>query len=785
MKFSESWLRTLVNPAMDRQALSHSLTMAGLEVEAIEPVAPPFDRVVVGEVKTLVKHPQADRLNLLTVDVGQGEPLQIVCGASNVAVGLKAPCALVGAKLPGGLDIKAAKVRGIESYGMMCSEKELGLADASEGLMVLDADAQPGTDIRQYLDLDDHTFTLKLTPNRADCLSVHGVAREVSAITGTLRTPKGSDHFKETFATTRTAAIADPTACGRYLGRSLRLDRPNASTPAWMARRLVRSGLRPKSVVVDVTNYVLLELGQPLHAFDESRLKGNLCVRWSRSGETLTLLNEQSVTLDDQVLVIADDSGPVALAGVMGGQPTAVQAGTREVFLESAFFAPKAIAGRARRFALASDSAYRFERGVDFKGTRAALDRATHLLLDICGGEAGTVVESLGELPERAPVRVRPDRVRRVLGIELPDEAMVTLLERLELRPMPVAQGFEVLPPSHRFDLSIEADFLEEIARLHGYDQIPATPPEGSLALLPQPEGRREALDLALVLVHRGYQEIVTYSFVDAEDEAVLSAKPSSVKLLNPIASQLSVMRSTLAVGLVNTLRFNLNRKQERVRIFEIGRCFFGMAAGDEQKKFVGGLIYGTRDPEQWGFKATPADFFDLKGDVTLLLGEASWTCVSTNHPALHPGRSAKVLKDGEPIGWMGELHPRLLAHYDLPQAPLLFEVELEPLLNTTIPSYQETSRFQPVRRDLAVVVDESVPAQQVLDALNGSGARGVTSVTLFDLYRGASLGQGKKSLAFRIVIEDTERTLNDADIESAVNVLIAVLQSRFNAELR
>lgn len=785
MKFSESWLRTWVNPALDRTAVAHALTMAGLEVEALEPVAPAFDRVVVGEVKTVEKHPQADRLKLLTVDVGQGVPLQIVCGAGNVTLGMKAPCALVGAKLPGGLEIRAAKVRGIPSFGMMCSETELGLSESSEGLLVLAPEAPPGQDIRQWLDLDDHLFTLKLTPNRADCLSIQGVARELAAITRMPFTPLPVTPATPVGPTQRKVAVQDEAACPRYLGRSLRLAHPQTPTPEWMVRRLERSGLRSKGVVVDVTNYVLLELGQPLHAFDEDRLAGGLSVRWAHPGESLTLLNEQKVTLEPDMLVIADLSGAIALAGIMGGQSTAVTPQSAQVFLEGAFFSPEAIAGRARRLTLSSDSAYRFERGVDFAATRQALERATTLLLELCGGEADAVVEVAGKLPERRPVLVRPDRVRRVLGLDLSGQAMAELLGLLGLTLKPHADGLEVVPPSHRFDLAIEADFIEEIARLHGYDQIPAVPPPGHLVMLPSPEATRSELDLSWQMVHRDYQEVVTYSFVDAADEAALAAHPSDVALLNPIASQMSVMRSTLAVGLINALQSNLSRKQERVRIFELGRCFSRSGTSFDQHKRLGGLVYGARHSEQWGQPAEPSDFFDLKRDVEALFAGISPVFAPARHPALHPGRSAEVLLDGAVVGWLGELHPRVSAQYAFPKAPLLFELALEPLLARPIPRYRETSRFQPIRRDLAVLVEASAPAAALLEALQAARAPGVSEVALFDLYQGQGVPEGKKSLAFRIVMHDTERTLTEAEIESSVAVLLDVLQSRFNAALR
>ncbi|MDE2625051.1 MAG: phenylalanine--tRNA ligase subunit beta [Betaproteobacteria bacterium] len=787
MKFSESWLRSLVNPSgLDSDALAHALTMAGLEVEALESVAPPFERVVVGHVLTAEKHPQADRLKLLTVDAGQGAPLQIVCGAPNVTVGMKAPCALVGARLPGGLEIKAAKVRGIESSGMMCSEKELGLAETSDGLLVLAEDAPPGADLRAWLDLDDRLFTLKLTPNRADCLSIQGIAREVSAITGTPSEGIAVQAVAVAPLPQREVCVDEPGACPRYLGRSLRLQNPECATPDWMLRRLTRSGLRSRGLVVDVTNYVLLELGQPLHAFDESRLQGAIAVRWASPAETITLLNEQRVELEPDMLVIADQNGPVALAGVMGGLESAVTPQSRDVFLESAFFAPDAIAGRARRLSLSSDSSYRFERGVDFGATRQALERASFLLLSLCGGEAGPVVERTASLPARNPVLVRPARVRRVLGMELSDGTIRELLSRLGLEPETGPQGFQVTPPSFRFDLAIEPDFVEEVARLHGYDAIPAIPPTGALEFLAAPETRRHEDDLAQLLVAREYQEVVTYSFVDRDDEAALSPQPSQAALINPIATQYSVMRSTLAAGLINTLRFNVSRKQDRLKIFEIGRCFSRSATGYEQSKRVGGLLYGLRHPEQWAIGAEGVDFYDLKGDVEALLPQSGARFTAwADHPALHPGRASAVSLNGKQIGWIGELHPKLAAQYEFPKAPLLFELDLEPLLAKDLPHHRETSRFQPIRRDLAVLVPESVLAGDVLDALQAEAPTAVSELSLFDLYQGSGVPSGKKSLAFRIVMQDTERTLTEADLESCVAVLLKVLQSRFNAELR
>lgn len=796
MKFSEHWLRTHVNPSLEREDLAHQLTMAGLEVEALETVAPAFNGVVVGEVISAEKHPQADRLKLLKVNVGKPEPLDIVCGAGNVVVGMKAPCAMVGALLPGEFKIKLAKVRGIESYGMMCSEKELGLALESDGLLVLAPDAVPGEDIRLHLDLDDALFTLKLTPNRADCLSVAGVAREVAAITGSdLQAVEFTPVASQKMAASQPLIKAEE-ACGLYLNRLLVLNHAKVATPAWMERRLVRSGIRTHSIVVDVTNYVLLELGQPMHAFDVDKLKGGLEVRWAQAGEGMTLLNEQKVELKPSHLVIADETGPVALAGVMGGMDSAVSDTTTRILLESAFFSPAAIAGRAREFGLSSDSAHRFERGVDYGNTRVAMERATQLLLDLCGGVAGEIVEAQTTLPTRTQIRVRPARVERVLGIELSTDTMVNLLRRLgcqvEVKAQPgtgvnEAKGeLLVTPPSWRFDLEIEADAIEEIARLNGYDNIPVGAPLARFAMSPVTEGRLAESDLKARLVQRGFQEVITYSFVDEKDEARLSAKPSTLKLMNPIASNLAVMRSSILPGLVSTLAFNTSRKQERIRIFEAGRCFYPGEAGQyQQPRRLAGLIYGSQLPEQWGVAAREVDYYDLKADVEALCQGKNIRFVQAAHPAFHPGRCAAVEIDGVVVGHLGEMHPGLLKDYDLPRAPCLFELELEPLLAAEIPHYQAVSRFQPVRRDLAVLVDKDTAVGEILNALNQALPTFVTEVALFDLYAGKGLPENKKSLAFRIVMQDTEKTLNDVELEKAVAEVLAVLTDRFGAQLR
>ncbi len=778
MKFSESWLRTFVNPSLSSEELSHLLTMAGLEVEEMEAVAPAFNKVVVAQVLTRDKHPDADRLNLLTVDVGQGEPLAIVCGAQNVTVGMKAPCALVGAKLPG-MEIKQAKVRGVASFGMMCSDKELGLAEESSGLLELAADAPVGQDIRQHLDLDDQLITLKLTPNRADCLSLRGIAREVVALTGAPFTALPQPSFKISGSQARTVKISAAQACPRYAGRVITGVNARAATPAWMVRRLERCGLRSISALVDVTNYVLLELGQPLHAFDLNKLSGGIEVRFARAGERLKLLNEEEIALQESMLVIADEKQPVALAGIMGGADSAVDDATTAIFLESAFFAPHAIAGKSRVLGFGSDSSYRFERGVDFAATLEALNRATQLILDICGGEACPVTEAQATLPARNPVSLRAARVERVLGIALEQGEITRILTRLGMACSESSGVYQVTPPSYRFDIAIEEDLIEEIARVHGYERVPALPPQAVMPILPQPETARPLDSIRKMLVLRDYQEAITYSFVEAGWERELCGNAAPVALENPIASQMSVMRSSLLGGLLDALRTNLARRHPRVRLFEAGGCFSAISGVYAQQDRLGGVAYGTALPEQWGVVARSVDFFDVKGDVESLFPPGSLTFAAKAHPASHPGRSAQILRDGQSIGWIGELHPQWMQKYDFSQPVVWFEVDLAALVQASVPFAGEISRFPPVQRDIAVVADEALTVQSLLDAMKGANAPGVCEIALFDLYRGKGVEEGKKSLAFRVLLQDTQKTFTDAEIDQSVARLVAVLQEK------
>lgn len=783
MKFSEQWLRTMVDPSLSSEELSHLLTMAGLEVEELDPVAPEFNSVVIAEILTAEKHPDADRLQVLSVKVGEGEPLQIVCGAPNARIGLKAPCALVGAKLPG-FEIKRAKVRGVESFGMMCSAKELGIAEESSGLLELPADAPVGRDIRDWLSLNDNLYTLKLTPNRCDCLSIQGIAREVAALTGAAMTAPAGALVAPAHEEKKGVRVADTHACPRYTGRIVRGVNAAAVTPDWMKQRLERSGLRSISAIVDITNYVLLELGQPMHAFDLNKLQGDIQVRMGKPGEKLELLNQQTVELQSDDLVIADDSGAIALAGVMGGTPTSVTTDTADIFLESAFFSPAVIVGKARRLNFSTDSSYRFERGVDFAATVQALERATQLIVEICGGGAGPVTEVLSELPHRPAVELRQERVRRVLGITLVEAEMASLLQRLGM-PFTQQNGeFLVTPPSWRFDIEIEEDLIEEIARLYGYENILPVPSLAKMTMLGDDEASCHPLRLRERLVAADYQEVVTYSFVDESWERNLAGNEQAIPLRNPIASNMSVMRSTLWGGLLDAVIYNLNRKQERVRLFEIGACFGSQSGSYGQRTKIAGICYGTAVPEQWGETARKVDFYDVKADVEALTRGCA-RFVADHHPALHPGQSARIEVNGMAVGWIGGLHPKWQQHHQLPSGAVLFELDLEPLLDIGLPRFTEVAKFPPVRRDLAVVVDEFVPAQALIDAMNEESVSAVNEVALFDQYRGKGVPEGKKSLAFLVVMQDTQKTLTDEDADAAVARLLSAMAQKHGAVLR
>jgi phenylalanyl-tRNA synthetase beta chain len=794
MQFSESWLRSLCNPPISTETLCHLLTMAGLEVEDITKPAPPFSDVVVAQVLSTEKHPDADKLKLCRVDIGHGEPLQIVCGAPNVAAGMKIPCARVGAKLPG-IEIKQAKVRGIESFGMLCSARELGLGDDHGGLLQLADDAVVGTSIREQLDLDDTLITLKLTPNRADCLSLFGIAREVSALTGTPLTLVDTAPVAATHDARRTIVLDAADACPRYCGRIVQGVNSAAATPQWMKQRIERSGVRSISALVDITNYVMLELGQPLHAFDNAQLAGTIRVRYPTSGESLVLLNGQNITPTAETALITDDQKALALAGIMGGEQSGIAGSTTDLFLESAFFVPSAIAGKARALGFSTDASHRYERGVDFELPAIAIERATALILQVCGGKPGPTVEAVAgaNLPQRPAVKLRTARADKVIGVALGAERIEQILRGLGLAVSRDGKDFFVTPPSFRFDMTIEEDLIEELARVYGYENIPTAPPVARMSMMPSGETTRTAMQLRRIVAERDFHEVVTYSFVESAWEKDFGKQDAPISLANPIAAQMSTMRSTLIGGLIGALISNRKRQTERVRIFEVGRCFLrtndsSAVTGFEQPLRLGMLAYGPNTDEQWGLPKRAVDFFDLKADVEAILGADQMQHMrfeKAEHPALHPGRCANVLIHGKLAGVIGELHPRWVQKYELGTAPVIFETDLDALLAAKFPEYSELSRQPAVTRDIALVVAQSQPVQTLLDALKAVAPPIVSDIYLFDLYQGKGLEIGQKSLAFRIVMQDTQRTLEDAEVEAAVANLLSVAASDFGAHLR
>ncbi|MEN3109723.1 phenylalanine--tRNA ligase subunit beta [Uliginosibacterium paludis] len=790
MQFSESWLRALCNPPMDSDALCHLLTMAGLEVEEVEAVAPPFTGVVVARIVSFEKHPNADKLKVCAVDVGQGELLQIVCGAPNVVAGMKAPCAMVGAKLPG-FEIKAAKLRGTESFGMMCSADELGMSQAHDGLMVLPEDAPVGANLREFLSLDDRKITIKLTPNRADCLSLTGVARELAALTGVPAQLTPPRDVLATLDETRPVQLDAPQACPRYLSRVFRGVNAKAPTPDWMRARLERCGLRSISAVVDITNYVMLELGQPLHAFDNDQLSGAIHVRLPLANEQITLLNGQAVQPAADTLLIADEIRPLALAGVMGGDSSGVTDDTTAVFLESAFFQPDAIVGRARELGFSSDASHRYERGVDFELPSRAMARASQLLLDICGGAAGPVIEAVSSahLPQRAAVMFRPSRARKVLGFEVADDVIKASLERLGMTVSGEGDVLSITPPSYRFDISIEEDLIEEVARVYGYDNIKPLPPRAPVTMLPSTEHQRPVHRVRRQLAAQDYQEIISYAFVEEAWERDFAGNTKPVRLANPIASQMSVMRSSLLGGLVGALESNQRRRANRVRLFEVGRCFASDAAqapvsAASQPVRVAGLAWGLALPEQWAADSRKVDFFDVKHDVELLLGKRV-EFVADTHPGLHPGRCARIMLGQVVAGYMGELHPALVQRYGLGSAPVVFELELEIVLAATVPAFVDLPRHPSVQRDLAIVVKNTVTAAELLRVLRAAGKDIVRAIDVFDVYSGKGIDPDSRSIALRAVLQHPERTLEEAEIDNAMRALVSAAERELGGQLR
>ncbi|MBD1553843.1 phenylalanine--tRNA ligase subunit beta [Pseudomonas typographi] len=791
MKFSEQWLRGWVSPQANRDELVARLSMAGLEVDAVIPAAGAFSKVVVGEVLATEQHPDADKLRVCQVSNGH-ETLQVVCGAPNVRPGLKIPFAQIGAELPGGFTIKKAKLRGAESNGMLCSAAELKISEENDGLMELPADAPVGEDIRQYLHLDDASIELGLTPNRGDCLSLAGLAREVGALYNTPVTRPEVLPVAPTIEDTRPVELLAPAACPRYLGRVVKgvdLSRP---TPLWMIERLRRSDIRSIDAAVDITNYVMLELGQPMHAFDLGEIRGGVRVRMAEEGEKLVLLDGQEVTLRDDTLVIADHERALAIAGIMGGEHSGVAHGSRDLFLESAFFEPVAVAGKARSYGLHTDASHRFERGVDYNLAREAIERATALLLAITGGDAGPVVEALSaeHLPHVAPVTLRAERVAQMLGLELPAEEIERLLTGLELAVTTSGAGqWTVQVPSHRFDISLEVDLIEELARLYGYNRLPVRYPQARLAPQLRTEAQAELPALRRLLVARGYQEAITYSFIDPKLFEHFNPGVKPLMLANPISSDMAAMRVSLWPGLVSALQHNLNRQQTRVRLFESGLRFVGQLDALKQEPMLAGVACGSRLPEGWANGSDKLDFFDIKADVEAILGYAgalnAFTFVPGNHPALHPGQTARIERDGKEVGYLGALHPELTKALGLDRQVFVFELLLAEVNEGRLPTFTELSRFPEVRRDYALVVDEDVPAEAVLAVIRENAGEWLTDLKLFDVYQGKGIDPHRKSLAVGLTWQHPSRTLNDDEVNSTTQGILTSLEHRLNATLR
>ena len=793
MKFSEKWLREWVNPDIDTDTLAHQLTMSGLEVEAIEPVAAGFEKIVVGEVLSVEAHPDADKLRVCTVRVDEDEPLGIVCGAANVRTGLKVPTALVGAKLPGGLKIKKSKLRGVPSHGMLCSEQELGLAEQADGLMELPADAPVGIDIREYLKLDDVSIELGLTPNRGDCLSIAGIAREVGGLNNVKPTPPIIADVTPEIDDVLAVKLEAGADCPRYVGRIIRDINPAASTPIWLQEKLRRSGLRSLGPVVDVTNFILLELGQPMHAFDMAKLDGDIVVRHAKKDEPLTLLDGQEISLQKGSLLIADRHAPLALAGIMGGADSAVSDETRDIFLESAYFNPLAIAGRARSYGLHTDSSHRFERGVSFELQREAIERASALLLEIVGGRPGPVIEQVREedLPVRLPVSLREARIERVLGVKVASETVATMLSGLGMAVETNATGWRVTPPAFRFDIEREVDLIEEIGRIYGYDNLPDSRPKIRLQMQPSSETRISMAQVRDVLVQRGYYEAITYSFVDPKMQKLLDPAQKPVALANPISSDLSVMRTSLWPGLAQALIYNLNRQQNRLSLFESGLKFVMQDTELQQKMVIAGAATGEVNPPQWGMESRKLDYFDVKAQVEALLALGGKTGAAEfrpeTHPALHPGQSAAIYhtQSGNLLGYIGALHPEVERALGLNQRVFVFELALDYVQTGQIPAFSPLSRFPAIRRDIAVIVDEDIAAQKVHDCIRRAASSTLQDIELFDVYVGEGIDSGRKSLALGLTLQDLSRTLTDSEVDSEIQNVVSALGAELGATLR
>ena len=787
MNVLSSWLREWVNPEVGDQALADQLTMAGLEVDGVESVAPAFTKVVVGHVISCEKHPDADKLNLCQVNVGASEPVQIICGASNVRADLKVIVATVGAKLPGDFKIKKAKLRGVESFGMICSEAELGMAASSDGIAELPADAPIGEDIRRYLNLDDNIIELDITPNRGDCFSILGVARETACNYNlSFELPKVT--VEATIQDQFGASVSNTQACPKYLTRVIKGVNNSAVTPSWMADKLTRSGHALHSPAVDITNFVLMELGQPMHAFDLSKIEGEIDVRMAKAGEELELLNDSTVALKDDTLVIADDAGALAIAGVMGGMRSSTQPDSSDILLESAFFEPVSIAGKAREYGLHTESSLRFERGVDFEITELAMARATELVLEICGGQAGPVNTCLDEsaLPELNPITISKDKIQSVLGFELERDWIEQQFTGLDFEiTAQDEQSWTIVPPSFRFDIRIPADLIEELARLYGYDKLPVQKLSLDADINTLAEAKVDKYDLSYALVNRGYQEVITYSFISEKYQSLIDPEAKQIALANPISSDMSIMRSSLFAGLLQSVEANQRRGHHNARFFETGLCFNGIQA-NEQSLRIAGVISGNRHAAQWAAASREVDFFDLKADVEALLAfsKADYQFVAFEHPALQKGQSAQILREGQVVGMMGSLSPVVQKALSLSKC-YLFELDLASIESGSIAKYQAFSQYQKSDRDIALVLDQDTPADALIQSIKALGQVHLIEAGIFDVYQGESLGENKKSIALNLSYQSSEDTLTDEQVNTYVEQVIETLANEHSAVLR
>jgi phenylalanyl-tRNA synthetase beta chain len=790
MKIAESWLREWVNPELETQALAERLTMAGHEVDGIDVEGAGLDGVVIAEVIDVRKHPDADRLSVCSVSDGSNT-IEVVCGAPNVVKGMKSPLATPGLKLPNGIKLRKSKIRGVTSNGMLCSAVELGLGDESDGIISLPQDAPVGASLGDYLNLPDAVFDLNLTPNRGDCFSVLGIARDISALTGAELRDSNAEPVAATIDDTHPVEVELPEGCPNFAGRVIRNINPAARSPVWLTEKLRRAGLRSIHPVVDVTNIVMLELGQPLHAYDLGLVRGAIRPRLAKKGEKITLLDERELVANDDTLVISDDSGAIGLAGIMGGLSTAVSDATIDVFFEAAFWPPEFMAGRARSYGLHTDASLRFERGVDPGGQARSVERATALLLEISGGDAGPLVMTTASefIPKRESIRVRRARVAQLLGIEIDDETVAGILRRLGLSVTPSGDGWDVVAPGYRFDIEIEADLIEEIARVFGYDEIPETTAVAETPLEVVTESTVDLDEAAMALVVRDFQEIITYSFVDADSNKRLTDVDPVLVLSNPISSEMSVMRSSLWPGMLMATASNASRQQERIRLFEIGKSFHGTLDNHNEVVRIAGVVTGTALPEQWDVKSQFVDFFDIKSDICALLSLAGDTAkvefLATEHVALQPGQAASIVRDGVLLGIIGKLHPRHMKHFELKREVFVFELDAAAALTSRPPKAQIVSKFPSIRRDIAVVVDDKITADELIEAVASSAPELISTVRIFDIYKGPGIEAGLKSVALGLILQETSRTLTDEDADAAMTAAVRKLEEKFAAQLR